>query len=144
MSDFLSDMGEVVPDGVDATGRAVSRGLGAVNNACNKPNDSMEAIREMVISSPDILADMIADSMVGQYWSDFWDHNVDSVNAIEGILKDTAEELANDEDVPGFIRDYMNGFIGADVPCDFLGWSEQDAEAWKKCYLEYIKGLRVY
>ena len=58
---------------------------------------------------------------MGQYWSDFCNLNLDSVNAIEGILEDTAEELANDEDVPGFIRDYMNGFIGADVPCNFFG-----------------------
>ena len=121
MCGFLYDVGEAIPDGVDAAGRAVSRGLDAVNNACNKANDSMEAIIETVVSSPNILADMIADSMVGQYWSDFWDLNVDSVNAIEGILEDTAEELANDEDVPGFIRDYMNGFICADVPCNFFG-----------------------
>ena len=121
MCGFLYDVGEAMTDGVDAAGRAVSRGLGAVNNACNKANDLIEAIREMVVSSSDILADMIADSIVGQYWSDLWDLNVDSVNAIEGILEDTAEELANDEDVPGFIRDYMNGFIGADVPCNFFG-----------------------
>ena len=121
MCGFLYDVGEAIPDGVDAAGRAVSRGLDAVNNACNQANDSMEAIIETVVSSPDILADMIADSIVGQYWSDFWDLNVDSVNAIEGILEDMAEELANDEDVPGFIRDYMNGLIGADVPCNFLG-----------------------
>ena len=121
VSDGVNAAAEAVTDGVDTAGRAVSRGLGAVNNACNKANDSMEAITEMVVSSPDILADMIADSIVGQYWSDLWDLNVDSVNAIEGILEDTAEELANDEDVPGFIRDYMNGFIGADVPCNFFG-----------------------
>ena len=74
-----------------------------------------------MVSSSDILTDMIADSIVGQYWSDLWDHDVDSVNAMEGLLQDTAEELANDEDVLGFIRDYMNGFIGADVPCKFFG-----------------------
>ena len=121
VTDGVNAAADAISDGVDAAGRAVSRGLGAVNNACNKANDSMEAITEMVVSSPDILADMIADSIVGQYWSDFWDLNVDSVNAIEGILEDMAEELANDEDVPGFIRDYMNGLIGADVPCNFLG-----------------------
>ena len=121
VTDGVNAAADAISDGVDAAGRAVSRGLGAVNNACNKANDSMETITEMVVSSPDILADMIADSIVGQYWSDFWDLNVDSVNAIEGILEDMAEELANDEDVPGFIRDYMNGLIGADVPCNFFG-----------------------
>lgn len=58
---------------------------------------------------------------MGQCWSDFWDYNVNSVNTIEGMLQDTAEELANDEDVLGFIRYYMNGYIGSDVPCNFFG-----------------------
>ena len=140
MSGFLSDVGKAVSDGVDAAGRAVSRGLGAVNNACNKANDSMEAMIETVVSSPDILADMIADSIVGQYWSDLWDLNVDSVNAIEGILEDTAEELANDEDVPGFIRDYMNGFIGADVPCNFFGMLGAGCRGVEEMLSEVYKG----
>ena len=140
VSDGVNAAAEAISDGVDAAGRAVSRGLGAVNNACNKANDSIEAIRETVVSSPDILADMIADSIVGQYWSDLWDLNVDSVNAIEGILEDTAEELANDEDVPGFIRDYMNGFIGADVPCNFFGMLGAGCRGVEEMLSEVYKG----
>ena len=132
MSGFLSDVGGAISDGVDvaeralskgidAVGSAVSKGIDTINNACNKASDPIENITETVVNAPDMLVDMVADSTVGQYWSDFWDLEIDSVDAIVGWLEDTAEELANDEDVPGFIRNYMNGFIGADVPYTYLG-----------------------
>ena len=47
-------------------------------------------------------------------WGDFWEFEIESINAIGGLLLDEAEYFADAEELPDWLRDICKGLIGSD------------------------------
>ena len=142
MFDFLSDIGEAVSDGVGAAVDAVTDGVSTAVDAVTDGvstavdtakglasvvgdiganaakatgaalSDAADAISDAVSGIPDDITEV--PGYLAGVWGDFWEFEIESIDAIGGLLLDEAEYLADAEELPGWFRDICEGIIGSD------------------------------
>ena len=149
MFDFLSDIGEAVSDGVNAAVDAVTDGVyAAVDTVTDRVNAAVDTVTGLAYVVGDIgsnaakatsaalsdASDAISDAVSGipnditkmpgylaGVWGDFWEFEIESINAIGGLLLDEAEYFADAEELPDLLRDICKGLIGSDDELSLVG-----------------------